>query len=229
MISHSPERTIQEKEQNLTNRKNILKKDLTLKEKEELIQQEPDLDENLKNIRDLLGIQKGVKSIEELSFLFNFLMRYNFFKIANETYTKNTIISIIDSSEFIELQKDEIIINLGETVKSAYILLAGEIKISSHNPLFNCTQDDEEENNKLNENPTNLHLYSLDKLNYQNIKLPKPNEIKSFNIEDEWFVPIGDMFGDKCLIERKTRFVLINSNKHKIYNVLFYKMIFFFV
>jgi len=207
----------------------ILNEIIISKEKESIKQNKPIIDENLKLLKDLLKIPKGNKSIEEMNLLYKHLKEYKFFKIGKETYGKNTLISLIDSCEFFEIEKDEIMINLGETVKSAFILLNGEIKICSHNPLLKYTEDEQgtgEENvRKIDQNYNNNFFGNqFEKLiNDNNLIAKKVKQTKRFNLEDEWFVPIGDIFGDKCLIERKIWYFII-IKKDIFYLICFKKI-----
>jgi hypothetical protein len=137
--------------------------------------------------------------------------------------------SLIDSCEFLEIEKDEIMINLGETVKSAFILLNGEIKICSHNPLLKYPEDEQEtgEENfgKINQNYYNNFFGNQfeNLINHNNLIAKKVKQTKRFNLEDDWFVPIGEIFGDKCLIERKIWY-FITIKKDIFYLMCFSKI-----
>jgi len=167
-------------------------------------------------VQSLMKIPKGEKSNEELNFLYNFFLSFKFFNSRFEMYGKNVLLSLVDSCELLEVKKNEFIINVGDSVKNAFILINGKIKISSNNPGNARLKT----TNKLNK-ALNLFLYKtfknihnhlkedfdepMDKLENKNFRFSKLKPKNAFDIEDEWFVEIGDLFGDKCLLERKTR------------------------
>ncbi len=179
--------------------------------------------ETLLKIEKIMKISKGSKSTEDLIFLFNYFVNFKFFSTGIQLYGKNTMINLLDCSNFKELAANDIIINLGDNVGSAYILISGNIKVSSlrigneNNEKDKVRFKTSEKINKI----LNIFLYNLlksiqgniqyniqqiiDKLHANNIRFSKPNHKKIFNIEDEWYVRIGEMFGEKYLIERKSR------------------------
>jgi len=173
-------------------------------------------------IKNTLTIAKGNKTKEDLIILSEYFMNFLFFNSGLETYGKNTLINLLDSCTLLELDKNHTIISIGDTVKSAYILINGEIKISSHNQFNKFIKDelhDKIEGSERINKSLNVLLYKSIKYenfdldsnlesiikNPNNLKYMKFKSHKPSNIEDEWFVKIGEMFGDKCLIERKTR------------------------
>ena len=180
--------------------------------------------ETLLKIQNLLTIPKGSKSVEDLKFLFNYFVNLKFFNAGIEFYGKNTILNLLDCCNLIEFAANETVINLGDNVKSAYILISGKIKISSIKKKISENDQEEKGRFKISDKINrvlNLFLYktlinvygqtehnmdqTLGMLLANNIRFSKPKPKKTFNIEDEWFVNIGELFCDKFLIERKTR------------------------
>lgn len=179
--------------------------------------------ETLLKIQNILKIPKGAKSIEDLRFLYNYCMNFKFFSTGIELYGKNTILNLLDCCNYFEVAANDIVINLGDNVKSAFILISGSIKISSLKKDVDETEQDKvrfKTSDKINK-VLNLFLYktlknvtgdfqhsirqTMEMLLANSIRFSKPKNKKVVNIEDDWCVGIGEMFGDKYLIERKTR------------------------
>jgi len=179
----------------------------------------------LDKLKNILTSLKGYKSKDELKFLLNFFLNFKFFRIGINTYGKDLLINILDCCGFIEVEKNEILISVGDTVKSAYILISGKVKISSINPIQYLRN--ENENNKfktkdklnkflnvfshqslkkVNDETNNIFGEGMSKLFNKNVRFSLVIPKRNLRVENDWFVKIGEMFGDKSLIERKNRY-----------------------
>lgn len=175
------------------------------------------------NFRSIFNINKNAKTLENQKEILTFLLKFNIFKSIADNLGSNIICTLFDYMELVEFEKDEVIMDIGDKVNRAYILLFGEIKIFSLNPIQLIKQEANPAKNKyqLHEkfNKTlNMFFYKTLKIANSEISQNgdgmnrlfnskiKFNKYKKTNsIEDDWFVKQGELFGDRYIIDRKPR------------------------
>jgi hypothetical protein len=185
---------------------------------------------NLSKIRNILDLPKLNRTKENINFLYENFKDLSFFRLGIINYGEKTINDILESCHLLELNKNSVILNSRENAKSSYILLSGEILISTKEAIFEINTKIKNVKRKIsteksytykaidslgnqsgelfnNRKSTNFFEENNNNYNDNNnegfigLKLKNTDKFMSEN----WYVKIGDIFGDKSLLERKTR------------------------
>ena len=150
----------------------------------------------LETIKKLMEFPKNLKKKEDNKTICEYFLNFKFFKNLFENYGKKVFFNTLEFCNFLDLNENEVLMNINDTVKSCYVLLFGTLKIFSKNPIINVNDENFNEINKYNNNIADVNLNKF----YSNNK----NKLLENN-ENTWTLNQGEIFADKFLIEKKTR------------------------
>jgi hypothetical protein len=183
---------------------------------------------NLSKIRKILDLPKQYRTEENIKFLYENFKDLSFFRLGIIYYGKEIIEDILKCCCLLDLNYNSVILNSRENAKSAYILVTGEILISTKeaiyesNPkknvrrkistekLYKAIETFGSQSAEIINNRKCINFFEENSINNNDIYPLTPKLKNAVNLMNEnWFVKIGEMFGDKSLLERKIRYLLI--------------------
>jgi hypothetical protein len=176
------------------------------------------INKNLSLIRNILELPRQNRTKENLEYLLENFKDINFFRLGIVNYGKEIIYNILECCGLLELNENSVILNSKENATSAYILISGEILISTKEAIFEQRKKSKDLKKKLSSivykylHRKSTNFFLVNNENEKEKVNDEENEEDSKKIKncekliiENWHVKIGEMFGDKSLIERKIR------------------------
>jgi hypothetical protein len=188
-----------------------------LNQKEIELNSNYNLIDKIEEIRNILEKTKNNRTKDNIKFLYNNFKVFNFFQSGISNYGAEIIYSLLECCHLLELPTNSVILNTKENAKSAYILLSGKVLISTKQAIFREINNPRKKTNSKQlisniQGTLNNFLELFEKRKSLNfIQNESEGDLEELKNKEEnsryeyWNVKIGDMFGDKSLIERKIR------------------------
>ncbi len=176
------------------------------------------INNNLYLIRNILELPKQNRTKENLNFLLDIFKDLDFFRLGIVNYGINIIYDFLECCCLLELNENSVILNSKENAKSAYILISGDILISTKEAIFEQKPKSKFLKKQFSSGVFKFLLRKSTNFSIDKLEEDKANERINENEEENkkikngekliienWHVKIGEMFADKSLIERKIR------------------------